>query len=102
MPGLLPLLPDLGFPHVSCPVSTPINSALLFILGMACAAPLLRTTGPVAARREVFRGRTLLSVEPGSKVRCGSVTVECGRGGAGGLGGTGSSPGHCPLAPPGP
>lgn len=48
-------------------LSTPINSALLFILGMACAAPLLRTTGPVAARREVFRGRTLLSVEPGSK-----------------------------------
>ncbi|XP_044093235.1 lysosomal amino acid transporter 1 homolog isoform X3 [Neovison vison] len=48
-------------------LSTPINSVLLFILGMACAAPLLRTTGPVAARREVFRGRTLLSVEPGSK-----------------------------------
>ncbi|XP_022370086.1 lysosomal amino acid transporter 1 homolog isoform X3 [Enhydra lutris kenyoni] len=48
-------------------LSTPINSVLLFILGLACAAPLLRTTGPVAAQREVFRGRTLLSVEPGSK-----------------------------------
>ncbi|XP_045860738.1 lysosomal amino acid transporter 1 homolog isoform X3 [Meles meles] len=48
-------------------LSTPINSVLLFILGLACAAPLLRTTGPVAARREVFRSRMLLSVEPGSK-----------------------------------
>ncbi|XP_034875517.1 lysosomal amino acid transporter 1 homolog isoform X1 [Mirounga angustirostris] len=47
--------------------STPINSVLLFILGVLCAFPLLRTAGPVAAPREVFRGRTLLSVEPGSK-----------------------------------
>ncbi|XP_032248293.1 lysosomal amino acid transporter 1 homolog isoform X2 [Phoca vitulina] len=47
--------------------SAPINSVLLFILGVVCAFPLLRTTGPVAAPREVFRGRSLLSVEPGSK-----------------------------------
>lgn len=34
----------------------------------------------VAAPREVFRGRTLLSVEPGNKVRCGHARVEQGGG----------------------
>ncbi|MBV96707.1 Lysosomal amino acid transporter 1, partial [Eschrichtius robustus] len=47
--------------------SAPINSVLLFILGVACTAPLLSSAGSVAAPREVFRGRTLLSVEPGNK-----------------------------------
>nr|XP_031539597.1 lysosomal amino acid transporter 1 homolog isoform X1 [Vicugna pacos]XP_031539599.1 lysosomal amino acid transporter 1 homolog isoform X1 [Vicugna pacos] len=47
--------------------SAPINSVLLFILGVACATPLLSSTSSVAAPREVFRGRTLLSVEPGNK-----------------------------------
>ncbi|XP_061043029.1 lysosomal amino acid transporter 1 homolog isoform X1 [Eubalaena glacialis] len=47
--------------------SPPINSVLLFILGVACTAPLLSSAGSVAAPREVFRGRTLLSVEPGNK-----------------------------------
>lgn len=104
--SLLPLIPDLGFPPVSCPVSAPINSVLLFVSGMACAVPLLRSAGPAAAPKEVFRGRTLLSVEPGSKVRCGCVTGACGVG-------TGPSQGHgplpgslgchvAPLAPPGP
>lgn len=80
-PGLFAAaVPDLGFPPVSCPGSAPINSVLLFILGVVCAFPLLRTTGPVAAPREVFRGRSLLSVEPGSKVRCGSVPGGCGLG----------------------
>nr|XP_031320077.1 lysosomal amino acid transporter 1 homolog isoform X1 [Camelus dromedarius]XP_031320078.1 lysosomal amino acid transporter 1 homolog isoform X1 [Camelus dromedarius]XP_031320079.1 lysosomal amino acid transporter 1 homolog isoform X1 [Camelus dromedarius]XP_031320080.1 lysosomal amino acid transporter 1 homolog isoform X1 [Camelus dromedarius]XP_031320081.1 lysosomal amino acid transporter 1 homolog isoform X1 [Camelus dromedarius]XP_031320082.1 lysosomal amino acid transporter 1 homolog is len=49
------------------PWSAPINSVLLFILGVACATPLLSSTSSVAAPREVFRGRTLLSVEPGNK-----------------------------------
>ncbi|XP_048672175.1 lysosomal amino acid transporter 1 homolog isoform X2 [Marmota marmota marmota] len=48
-------------------LSAPINSVLLFILGTVCTMPLLRGTSPVAAQREVFRGRTLLSVEPGNK-----------------------------------
>lgn len=48
-------------------LSAPINSVLLFTLGTACTVPLLSSTSPVAAPREVFRGRTLLSVEPGSK-----------------------------------
>ncbi|GAB5574627.1 lysosomal amino acid transporter 1 homolog [Prionailurus iriomotensis] len=48
-------------------LSTPINSLLLFILAMVCTTPLLRSAGPVTAPSEVFRGRTLLSVEPGSK-----------------------------------
>ncbi|XP_059997241.1 lysosomal amino acid transporter 1 homolog isoform X2 [Lagenorhynchus albirostris] len=47
--------------------SSPINSVLLFILGVACTAPLLSSAGLVAAPREVFRGRMLLSVEPGNK-----------------------------------
>lgn len=47
--------------------SAPINSVLFFILGMACITPLLSRTGSVAAPREVFQGRTLLSVEPASK-----------------------------------
>ncbi|XP_052520306.1 lysosomal amino acid transporter 1 homolog [Budorcas taxicolor] len=49
------------------PWSAPINSLLLFILGMACTTPLLRSAGSGAAPREVFRGRTLLSVEPSNK-----------------------------------
>ncbi|XP_012295176.2 lysosomal amino acid transporter 1 homolog isoform X1 [Aotus nancymaae] len=48
-------------------LSAPINSVLLFLMGTACATPLLSATGPVAAPRETFRGRALLSVEPGSK-----------------------------------
>ncbi|XP_072863865.1 lysosomal amino acid transporter 1 homolog isoform X5 [Chlorocebus sabaeus] len=48
-------------------VSAPINSMLLFLMGTACATPLLSAAGPVAAPREGFRGRALLSVEPGSK-----------------------------------
>ncbi|XP_057600387.1 lysosomal amino acid transporter 1 homolog isoform X2 [Hippopotamus amphibius kiboko] len=47
--------------------SAPINSVLLFLFGMACTAPLLSSAGSVAAPSEVFRGRTLLSVEPGNK-----------------------------------
>ncbi|KAB0379872.1 hypothetical protein FD755_007656 [Muntiacus reevesi] len=49
------------------PWSAPINSLLLFILGVVCTTPLLRSAGSVAAPREVFQGRTLLSVEPGNK-----------------------------------
>uniref|UniRef100_A0A8D2AJ10 Lysosomal amino acid transporter 1 homolog n=2 Tax=Sciurus vulgaris TaxID=55149 RepID=A0A8D2AJ10_SCIVU len=49
------------------PLSAPINSVLLFLLGTVCTMPLLSSTSPVAAPREGFRGRTLLSVEPGSK-----------------------------------
>ncbi|XP_073874440.1 lysosomal amino acid transporter 1 homolog isoform X16 [Macaca fascicularis] len=49
------------------PLSAPINSMLLFLMGTACATPLLSAAGPVAAPREGFRGRALLSVEPGSK-----------------------------------
>ncbi|KAL2773290.1 lysosomal amino acid transporter 1-like protein isoform 1 [Daubentonia madagascariensis] len=48
-------------------LSAPINSVLLFIMGTVCVTPLLSSTGPVAAPREVFRGRTLLSVELGNK-----------------------------------
>nr|XP_040143937.1 lysosomal amino acid transporter 1 homolog isoform X2 [Ictidomys tridecemlineatus] len=48
-------------------LSAPINSVLVFTLGTVCTVPLLRGTSPVAAQREVFRGRTLLSVEPGNK-----------------------------------
>nr|XP_020020969.1 lysosomal amino acid transporter 1 homolog isoform X1 [Castor canadensis] len=48
-------------------VSAPINSVLLFIMGTVCITPLLSSTGLEAAPRELFRGRTLLSVEPGSK-----------------------------------
>ncbi|ELW68551.1 PQ-loop repeat-containing protein 2 [Tupaia chinensis] len=48
-------------------LSAPINTALLFVLGTACAMPLLRSADPGAVPREVFRGRTLLSVQPGSK-----------------------------------
>lgn len=49
------------------PLSAPINSVLLFILGTVCITPLLSSTDPVAVPREGFRGRTLLSVEPGNK-----------------------------------
>uniref|UniRef100_A0AC11ENV2 Solute carrier family 66 member 1 n=1 Tax=Ovis aries TaxID=9940 RepID=A0AC11ENV2_SHEEP len=49
------------------PWSARINSLLLFILGVACTTPLLRSARSGAAPREVFRGRTLLSVEPGNK-----------------------------------
>lgn len=48
-------------------LSVPINSVLLFVMGTVCAVPLLSSAGPVAARPEVFQGRTLLSVEPGNK-----------------------------------
>lgn len=48
-------------------MSAPINAALLVGSGVACGTPLLRRAGPEAAPAEVFRGRTLLSVEPGSK-----------------------------------
>ncbi|KAM9244190.1 lysosomal amino acid transporter 1 homolog isoform 1-T2 [Dugong dugon] len=48
-------------------LSAPINAALLLILGTAFSTPLLSRPDPVAAAREVFRGRTLLSVEPGNK-----------------------------------
>ncbi|XP_012889650.1 PREDICTED: lysosomal amino acid transporter 1 homolog isoform X1 [Dipodomys ordii] len=53
-------------------LSVPINSVLLFIMGTVCLVPLLSSPGPVAVPSEVFRGRTLLSVELGSKGRCGS------------------------------
>lgn len=48
-------------------LSTPINTVLLFTLAMACAAPLLSVPHPRTAPAEVFRGRTLLSLEPGNK-----------------------------------
>lgn len=51
-------------------MSAPINSLLLFSLGLVCATPLLSSAPSVAAPREVFQGRKLLSVEPGNKVRC--------------------------------
>lgn len=51
-------------------MSAPINALLLFTLGLVCTAPLLSSAGSGAAPREVFRGRKLLSVEPGNKVRC--------------------------------
>ncbi|XP_077007173.1 lysosomal amino acid transporter 1 homolog isoform X3 [Tamandua tetradactyla] len=47
--------------------SAPINSVLLLLMGSAFTTTLLSSPGPVAAPREGFRGRTLLSVEPGSK-----------------------------------
>ncbi|KFO19172.1 PQ-loop repeat-containing protein 2 [Fukomys damarensis] len=56
-----------GFSRDSIQVSASINSVLLVISGTVCITPLLRSAGPVAAPREVFRGRMLLSVEPGSK-----------------------------------
>ncbi|XP_004457499.1 lysosomal amino acid transporter 1 homolog [Dasypus novemcinctus] len=48
-------------------LSAPINSVLLLTLGTALTTALLRSPGPAASPREVFRGRRLLSVEPGSK-----------------------------------
>ncbi|KAM5247162.1 lysosomal amino acid transporter 1 homolog [Ctenodactylus gundi] len=48
-------------------LSSPINSVLVFILGTVCITPLLSSAAPVAAPREVFQVRTLLSVQPGSK-----------------------------------
>ncbi|XP_036855811.1 lysosomal amino acid transporter 1 homolog isoform X2 [Manis javanica] len=48
-------------------LSAPINSVLLFTVAMVCITPLLSSAGPAAAPREVFRARTLLSVEPASK-----------------------------------
>lgn len=48
-------------------LSAPINSVLLFTLGLACTTPLLSRAGSVAAPTEVFWGRKLLSVEPGNK-----------------------------------
>nr|XP_010591356.1 lysosomal amino acid transporter 1 homolog isoform X1 [Loxodonta africana]XP_010591357.1 lysosomal amino acid transporter 1 homolog isoform X1 [Loxodonta africana]XP_010591358.1 lysosomal amino acid transporter 1 homolog isoform X1 [Loxodonta africana]XP_010591359.1 lysosomal amino acid transporter 1 homolog isoform X1 [Loxodonta africana]XP_023407765.1 lysosomal amino acid transporter 1 homolog isoform X1 [Loxodonta africana]XP_023407766.1 lysosomal amino acid transporter 1 homolog isoform len=48
-------------------LSAPINAALLLILGTAFCTRLLSRPGPVASPREVFQGRTLLSVEPGDK-----------------------------------
>ncbi|XP_037684274.1 lysosomal amino acid transporter 1 homolog [Choloepus didactylus] len=48
-------------------VSAPINAVLLLILGTAFTTTLLSSPRPMAAPREGFRGRTLLSVEPGSK-----------------------------------
>ncbi|XP_043764938.1 lysosomal amino acid transporter 1 homolog isoform X2 [Cervus elaphus] len=57
----------LQFKKRPSPWSAPINSLLLFILAVVCTTPLLRSAGSVAAPREVFQGRTLLSVEPGNK-----------------------------------
>lgn len=54
-------------------MSTPINSVLLFILGTVCITPLLSIADPVALPREGFRGRMLLSVEPGNKVGDGNM-----------------------------
>ncbi|KAM5270222.1 lysosomal amino acid transporter 1 homolog isoform 1-T5 [Hipposideros larvatus] len=48
-------------------LSAPINSVLLFTLGLACTTPLLSRAGSMAAPGEVFRGRKLLTVEPGNK-----------------------------------
>ncbi|XP_023384879.1 lysosomal amino acid transporter 1 homolog isoform X3 [Pteropus vampyrus] len=55
------------FKKCPSPLSATINSVLLFILGLACTTPLLSRAGSVAAPREVFHGRKLLSVEPGNK-----------------------------------
>ncbi|XP_070260323.1 lysosomal amino acid transporter 1 homolog isoform X1 [Myotis yumanensis] len=55
------------FKNRPSPLSAPINSLLLFTLGLVCATPLLSSTASVAAPREVFQGRKLLSVEPGNK-----------------------------------
>ncbi|XP_007933835.1 lysosomal amino acid transporter 1 homolog [Orycteropus afer afer] len=48
-------------------LSTTINAALLLILGTVFSTPLLSRLDPVTTPREVFRGRTLLSLESGSK-----------------------------------
>lgn len=48
-------------------LSAPINALLLFSLGLVCASPLLSSTASGAAPGAVFRGRKLLSVEPGNK-----------------------------------
>ncbi|XP_041507128.1 lysosomal amino acid transporter 1 homolog isoform X2 [Microtus oregoni] len=55
------------FKNRPSPLSAPINSVLLFILGTVCITPLLSITDPVAVPRESFRGRMLLSLEPGNK-----------------------------------
>nr|KAF6507369.1 hypothetical protein HJG63_015816 [Rousettus aegyptiacus] len=55
------------FKKCPSPLSATINSVLLFILGLTCTTPLLSRAGSVAAPREVFHGRKLLSVEPGDK-----------------------------------
>lgn len=55
------------FKNRPSPLSAPINSLLLFTLGLVCATPLLSSTASVAALREGFQGRKLLSVEPGNK-----------------------------------
>lgn len=55
------------FKKCPSPLSATINSVLLFILGLACTTPLLSRAGSVAAPREVFHGRKLLSMEPGNK-----------------------------------
>lgn len=60
-------------------MSAPINSVLFFILGTVCITPLLSVSDPVAVPREGFRGRMLLSVEPGNKVGDGPVVVTWGR-----------------------
>lgn len=48
-------------------LSAPINSVLLFTLGLACTTPLLSRAGSMPAPGEVFWGRKLLTVEPGNK-----------------------------------
>lgn len=73
-------VPNLSFPPASCPVSAPINSVLLFTLGLACTTPLLSRAGSMPAPGEVFWGRKLLTVEPGNKVRCGYMMVGWGLG----------------------
>ncbi|EPQ18172.1 PQ-loop repeat-containing protein 2 [Myotis brandtii] len=55
------------FKNRPSPLSAPINSLLLFTLGLVCITPLLSSTASMAAPREVFQGRKLLSVEPGNK-----------------------------------
>ncbi|XP_008146369.2 lysosomal amino acid transporter 1 homolog isoform X1 [Eptesicus fuscus] len=55
------------FKNRPSPLSAPINSLLLFSLGLVCTTPLLSSTASVDAPREVFPGRKLLSVEPGNK-----------------------------------
>lgn len=55
------------FKNRPSPLSAPINSLLLFTLALVCATPLLSSTASVAAPREGFQGRKLLSVEPGNK-----------------------------------
>ncbi|KAM6218629.1 lysosomal amino acid transporter 1 homolog [Rhynchocyon petersi] len=48
-------------------LSAPINAALLLILGTVFFTPLLSRPDTVLPSRSYFRGRTLLSVEPGNK-----------------------------------